>query len=172
MLVNEKIRFDKMQVITDEGKNLGVISRDEALRMARAAGLDLVVVAEQGNAGTPIAKIMDFGKVLYEKKKQQAEAKKKQHIIQIKELKLRPKIAEHDYQTKMNQGIQFLKDGKKLKITLMFKGREAMMREERGNALFNKIQETFEKEGIAKNIVQEKDTKTSQMWTRIYYLKK
>ena len=86
---------------------------------------------------------MDFGKALYAKKKQQAEAKKSQKVIQVKEIKLRPKIGEHDYQTKINQAIDFLKDGKHLKVTLMFKGREAAMREERGEELFRKIDESF-----------------------------
>ncbi|HVX00796.1 MAG TPA: translation initiation factor IF-3, partial [Candidatus Babeliaceae bacterium] len=111
-------------------------------------------------------------KIAYTKKKQLADAKKKQHVIQVKELKIRPKIGEHDFLTKMNQGIQFLEDGKRLKITLMFKGREMAMREERGTELFDKIQHMLDQAGIAKNIVQEKDLKTPQAWSRIYYLKK
>ena len=98
----------------------------------------------------PVAKIMDFGKALYAKRKQQAEAKKSQKIIQVKEIKMRPKIGEHDYQTKMNQAIDFLKDGKHVKITLMFKGREAAMREERGEELFRKIDESFANAGLTK----------------------
>ena len=171
-LINEKIRYDKMQLITHEGKNLGVVSREDALRFARTVGLDLVLLADQGAEGVPVAKVMDFGKVLYAKKKQQAEAKKKQQIVQIKEIKIRPKIAEHDYLTKMNQAFQFLKEGKRVKVTLMFKGREAVMREERGSEIFNKIHQTFEEKGVTKNLVQEKDLKAPQMWSRIYYLKK
>lgn len=171
-LINEKIRYDKMQLITHEGKNLGIVSREDALKFARVVGLDLAIIAESGSEGVPVAKVMDFGKVLYAKKKQQAEAKKKQQVIQIKELKIRPKIAEHDYQTKLNQALQFLKEGKRVKVTLMFKGREAAMREERGAELFNKIQQTFEDQGVLKNLVQEKDVKAPQMWSRIYYLKK
>lgn len=171
-LMNEKIRFERVQVINAEGKNIGIVSRDEALRQAKIDGLDLVIIAEQGNEGVPVAKIMDFGKVLYAKKKQQAEAKKKQHIIQIKEIKLRPKIAEHDYLTKLNQGIQFLKEGKRLKVTLMFKGREAAMRDERGTHLFEKIHQTLEDAGLLKNLIQEKDMKAPQVWSRTYYLKK
>ena len=170
-LINEKIRFDKMQVISFDGKNLGVISRDEALRIARQAELDLVILAESGADGFPVAKVMDFGKVLYAKKKQQTEAKKHQKVIQIKELKLRPKIGEHDYQTKINQGIEFLKEGKHLKITLMFRGREAAMRDERGQVLFDKVQQSFEAAGLTK-LVQEKDSKAPQFWSRVYYMKK
>lgn len=171
-LINEKIRFDRMQLITHEGRNLGVVSRDEALREARYAGLDLVIIAESGNDGFPVAKILDFGKALYAKKKQMVEAKKHQKVIQIKELKLRPKIAEHDYQTKMNQCLQFLEEGKRVKITLSFRGREMAMKDDRGSELFDKIQKTIDDAGFAKNLVQEKDTKTPQLWSRVYYLKK
>lgn len=171
-LMNEKIRFDRLQLIGADGRNFGIVARDEALRAARDEHLDLVVIAERGNEGVPVAKIMDFGKVLYAKKKQLAEAKKKQHVIQVKELKVRPKIAEHDYQTKLNQGIQFLKEGKRLKVTLMFKGREAAMRDERGTELFDKIHQSFEEAGLTKHLIQEKDVKAPQAWSRIYYIKK
>lgn len=168
-LINEKIRFDRMQVISHDGKNLGVLSRDEALRLARQSDLDLVVIAESGNEGEPVVKIMDFGKVLYAKKKQQAEAKKHQKVIQVKEIKLRPNIGEHDYQTKINQAIQFLQDGKHLKITLMFrKGREVTTKEERGEEMFAKVNKRFEEAGLTK-IVQEKDAKSAQFWSRVYY---
>lgn len=171
-LINEKIRFDRMQLITQDGRNLGVISREEALREARLAGLDLVIIADQGGDGVPVAKVMDFGKALYAKKKQLGEAKKHQKVIQVKELKLRPKIAEHDYQTKMNQCLQFLEEGKRVKITLSFRGREISMKEDRGTELFDRIQKSIEAAGFGKNIVQEKDTKTPQLWSRVYYLKK
>ncbi len=171
-LINEKIRFDRMQLISHEGKNVGIVSREEALRMARQASLDLVIIAESGSEGYPVAKVMDFGKASYAKKKQQTEAKKKQQVIQIKELKIRPKIGEHDFQTKMNQGLQFLNEGKRLKITLMFRGREISMKEERGTEIFNKIQGMFDQAGLSKYLVQEKDLKTPQLWSRVYYLKK
>ncbi len=169
-LINEKIRFDKMQVISFDGKNLGVITRDDALRLARQTDHDLVLIAEQGADGFPVAKVMYFGKALYAKKKQQVEAKKSQKIIQVKEVKLRPKIAEHDYMTKINQAIEFLKDGKHVKFTIMFKGREAVMREERGTELLKKIDGSFEQAGLSK-IVAEKDSKAPQLWSRVYYLK-
>lgn len=170
-LINEKIRFDKLQLITHEGNNMGVVSRDQAIKMAYAAGLDLVLIAENGGLGVPVAKIQDFGKVLYEKKKQQTEAKKNQKVIQIKELKMRPKISEHDYQTKINQAIEFLKDGKHLKVTLMFRGREAASLDGKGSEMFDKMTQSFIEAGLSK-IAQEKDSKTSQFWSRIYYLKK
>lgn len=170
-MINERIRFERMQLITADGVNRGVVTRDEALRAARSVGLDLVVIAERGGDGYPVVKVMDFGKALYEKKKQLAEAKKKQHVIQIKEIKLRPKIAEHDYQTKMNQSITFLKDGKRVKFTVMFKGREMATREERGSEFFKKIEESLEAAGILKSLLQDKDSKVPNSWSRTYYLK-
>jgi translation initiation factor IF-3 len=169
-LINEQIRAPKVQVITFEGGNAGVISRDEALRMARAAELDLVMVSDTGQEGVPVVKIMDFGKLLYAKKKKQAEAKKHQKTIQVKEIKMRPKIGEHDYLTKLKQAVGFLKDGKHVKITLMFRGREAATSKERGAELFERIDQTFAHEGLA-NLAHEKDMKSSSMWSRIYFVK-
>lgn len=169
-LINERIRFDKLQVITHDGKNLGIINRDEALRIARSEDLDLVLLADAGSEGVPLAKIMDFGKALYAKKKQQAEAKKSQKVIQIKEIKMRPKIGEHDFNVKLHQAIEFLKEGKHVKFTLMFKGREAAMREERGEEIFKKIDQGFEEAGLTK-IMAEKDAKAGQLWSRVYLLK-
>ena len=170
-IINEKIYYDKMQVISLDGKNMGILSRKEALKLAEEIGLDLVLMADSGGEGHPVVKVMDYGKALYSKKKQLTDAKKHQKSIQIKEIKLRPKIGEHDYQTKINQAIQFLKEGKHVKFTLMFKGREAVSRDERGQDLFDKVNTSFEQEGLTK-ITQEKDLKTSGSWSRVYYLKK
>ncbi len=170
-LINEKIRASKLQLITHEGQNIGEVSRSQALRMAQEVDLDLVVIAEKGKDGVPVAKIMDFGKVLYQKKKKLAEAKKHQKVIQIKEIKIRPKISEHDYQTKMKQAIQFLKAGKRLKVTLFFRGRENITKHVRGPELFKKVAKTLEEHGLLKDLVQEKDSKGGQTWSKIYYLK-
>ncbi len=170
-LINEKIRFERVQLITQDGENTGVIQTYQALKMAQSAGLDLVIIAEQGKEGAPVAKIMDFGKAIYEKKKQQAEAKKHQKVIQVKEIKLSPKIGEHDYQTKMKQALDFLEEGKRVKITLFFKGRENATKEKRGTELFEKIQKTFEEKEILKNLIQEEDANAGQFWSRVYYLK-
>jgi len=169
--INEQIRIDRIQVITHDGRNLGMISRFDALRYAREAGLDLVLIADSGKDGMPVAKIMDFGKVLYEKKKKQAEAKKHQKVIQVKEVKMRPSIGEHDYQTKIKQAVEFLKDGMHVKFTLFFKGRENESKEERGNNFFHRIHQSFEDLGLLKNMVQDKDAKLGQFWSRIYHLK-
>ena len=170
-LINEQIRASNVQLITNEGENIGVVTREKALRMAEEAGLDLVMLAESGKDSVPVVKIMDFGKVLYEKKKKQAEAKKHQKVIQIKEIKMRPKIGEHDYQTKIKQAVQFLKEGKRLKITLFFKGRENISKDERGTEFFQKISRSFDEAGIGENLIQEKESRMGQYWSRIYYLK-
>ncbi len=171
--INENIRFPKVQLITNDGQNIGVVSRDEALRAAQLAGLDLVLIAEQGSEGYPVTKIIDFGKLLYAKKKKQSEAKKHQKTIQVKEIKLRPKIGEHDFLTKMNQAVQFLKDGKHLKVTVAFRGREIITKEDRGSQMFEKINTFLEEQGLTSggNLVQEKDLKMGQLWSRTYYMK-
>jgi len=169
--INEEIRANQVQLINQNGENVGVVSRKEALKCAQNVDLDLVLIAEKGSDGVPVVKVMDFGKVLYERKKKQTEAKKKQKVIQIKEVKFRPKIGEHDYQTKMKRGIDFLNAGKHLKITLMFRGREISTKHERGTDLFRKIEKTFEDHGILEHLIREKDSKAGQFWSRVYYLK-
>lgn len=169
-LVNEKIRFDSMQVISADGQNLGVLRRDQALLAARQAELDLVLLAEDGALGVPVAKIMDFGKAIYAKKKKQSEAKKKQKVIKVKEIRIRPKIGEHDFQTKINQAVQFLQEGNKLKVTLEFRGREIATKVERGNELFDKVDTAFAERQVA-NLMHEKDAALGKYWSRIYYIK-
>src|SRR5689334_22882959 len=94
-LLNEKIRAPRLQLIAEDGHNIGIVSRGEALKLAQEANLDLVIIADEGREGVPVAKIMDFGKSLYEKKKKQHDAKKHQKVIQVKEIKMGPKIGEH-----------------------------------------------------------------------------
>lgn len=170
-LINQQIRAENLQLITQDGENIGVISRSQALRQAEDAGLDLVMIAPVGKEGVPVVKIMDFGKVLYEKKKKLVETKKHQKTIQIKEIKMSPKIGEHDYLTKIKQGAQFLETGKRVKITLLFRGRELATKESRGAELFDKIEKSFESFGFKDNLVQEQDSKLGKLWSRIYYLK-
>lgn len=166
--INEKIRAFKVRVISDDGENLGVLSRDEALDIARGKELDLVVLSDKDEV--PLAKIMDFGKSLYIKKKKLAEGKKKQKIIKVKEVKMRPKIGEHDYETKINRGAKFLGDGNKLKVTLMFRGREMETKRVVGSAFFDRIDASLEKQGFS-NLVKEKDSSTGPFWSRVYSLK-
>lgn len=170
-LINDRIRAPKMQVITHDGENLGVVDRESALRIARDAELDLVLLAESGSEGVPVTKIMNYGKMQYEKKKKQAEAKKHQKVIQVKEIKFRPKIGEHDYQTKINRAIQFLKEGKRVKVTLAFRGRENITKQERGTELFLRIDNSFAEHDIAENLIKEQESRMGQFWSRVYYLK-
>ena len=168
--MNDNIRFPKMQVITDDGQNVGILTKREAIELAENAGLDLVLLSEEGNQGVPVAKIMNFGKALYEKKKKQNEAKKHQKTIQIKEIKLRPKIGDHDLQTKMNRAYEFLTEGKHLKVTIAFRGREIVTKEERGQEMFDRIESMMRDNGFT-NLVQEKDAKAGPLWSKIYYMK-
>jgi translation initiation factor IF-3 len=116
------IRVPEVRVIDSEGEQLGVMSTDAALARADEEGLDLVEVSP--TARPPVCRIMDFGKYKYEQSKKQKESKKKQHSIQVKEVKFRPKTEEHDYQFKKRHAEEFLEKGHKVKITMMFRGRE------------------------------------------------
>lgn len=167
-LINEDIRAFKVRVISDNGENLGVLSRDRALELAEEKSLDLVMLTDDGEI--PLVKIMDFGKSLYLKKKKAAEGKKKQKVVKVKEIKLRPKIGQHDFMTKINQGMKFLQAGNKLKVTLMFRGREMQTRQQVGSELFDKVTATFQELGL-KNLTQEKDATAGPFWSRIYLLK-
>ena len=109
-------------MISEDGEQLGVVAIEVALQKADDAGLDLMEVAPDANP--PVCKIVDHGKLKYEEKKKQQQSKKKQHIVKIKEIRLRPRIDDHDLMTKLNHGRKFLQDGAKLKVTLMFRGRE------------------------------------------------
>lgn len=109
-------------MIGADGAQLGVLEVDVALRMADEAGLDLVEVAPM--ARPPVVRIMDYGKYKFEMAKQQRQAKKKQHVIQLKEVKYRPGIEKHDFDTKTNKARGFIEDGNKVKVTLMFRGRQ------------------------------------------------
>ena len=167
--INDRIRAVRVQLIMNDGENIGIVSRTEALRIAEGAHLDLVLLSETGGEGVPVVKVMDFGKALYEKKKQQAKAKKHQKVIQVKEIKLRPKIGGHDFETKMKQALDFLKEGKRVKVTVSFRGRENILRDERGNELFGQIDEFLDSQGI--DIAHEQDSRIGQMWSRVYYMK-
>ena len=119
---NERIRFPNIRVIDSEGEQLGIITPKEALTIAQEKGLDLVLVSE--TADPPVCKIMDYGKYKYEQDKKQKEAKKKQHNADVKEVKMRYKIEEHDYNVRVKNAQRFLKSGDKVKATISFRGRE------------------------------------------------
>ena len=119
---NREIHAKEVRVIDDEGKQLGILSLEEALEAAAERGLDLVEVAP--NAAPPVCRIMDLGKYKYQQKKKAQAAKKKQHVIQVKEVRMRPKIDEHDYNVKLKHLKKFLEDGNKAKVNVRFRGRE------------------------------------------------
>ena len=167
-IVNEQIRAREIRLIAEDGENVGVVSRQEALSRAENVGLDLVMIGEKDSV--VIAKIMDFGKYLYLKKKQQGEAKKKQKIIQIKEVKMRPNIGEQDYQTKFKRAIKFLQDGKRVKFTLQFKGREMIMKHELGKKFFDRIANDLEEQKLG-SLVSEREQRGGPFWSKIYYIK-
>ena len=125
-------------MISEDGEQLGVVSIEVALEKAREVGLDLIEVGP--NTKPPVCKILDYGKLKYEEKKKQQLSKKKQHVIKVKEIRLRPRIDDHDLMTKLNQGRKFLQDGAKLKVTLMFRGRE-MARVDLGKLVMEKVLE-------------------------------
>ena len=120
--INERIRFPNIRVIDNDGAQLGIMTPMEALRIAEEKDLDLVLLSDK--AEPPVCRIMDHGKYLYEKEKETKEQKKKQHTADVKEVKMRYKIEEHDYQVRVSQAQRFLKAGDKVKVTITFRGRE------------------------------------------------
>lgn len=120
--INERIRFPKIRVIDTDGSQLGILTPQEASRLAEEKELDLVLVSDK--ADPPVCRIMDYGKYKFELEKKAREAKKKQHTADVKEVKMRYKIEEHDYNVRVNQAERFLKAGDKVKATITFRGRE------------------------------------------------
>jgi len=135
--VNEAINAKSIRLVDSDGEMVGVVSVDEGLEMAAEVGLDLVEVSP--NADPPVCKILDYGKFKYIEQKKQNEARKKQKVIEVKELKMRPGIDEHDYQVKMRSMRRFLEGGDKVKITIRFRGRE-MAHQDLGAKVLQRIQ--------------------------------
>lgn len=120
--LNERIRVPQVRLIDDKGEQVGIVPTFQALQMAREKGLDLMEISP--NASPPVCKILDYGKFKYEKKKKDHEAKKKQTVIKVKEVQLRPQTDEHDLDYKFRNARSFLEEGHKVKFTMMFRGRE------------------------------------------------
>ena len=139
--INEQIRIPKVRVIDADGEMLGVMNTRAAIERAQEAGLDLVEISP--GAEPPVCKIMDYGKFRYQQQKKKAEARKKQKIIEIKELKLRPGIETHDLDVKMKAALRFLDEGDKVKFTLRFRGRE-MAHKELGLKVFLRVKEILD----------------------------
>ena len=136
MRVNEEIRVPRVRLIDENGEMVGIVTARDALARAYGVGLDLLEISP--NADPPVVKILDYGKFNYEQQKKRNEARKKQKVIEIKEVKVRPNIGENDYQVKMRAIKGFLNEGNKVKITLRFRGRE-MAHQELGSQLLERI---------------------------------
>ncbi|MEM7470925.1 MAG: translation initiation factor IF-3 [Pseudomonadota bacterium] len=147
--VNDRIRSDEIRLIGAEGENVGVVTPSRAMQMADEAGLDLVEISP--NANPPVCKIMDFGKFKYEQQKKEAEARKKQKTIEVKEVKFRPNTDTHDYDVKMRNVYKFLENGDKVKVTLRFRGRE-MAHLNLGRELLERVADDVDGKGKVENM--------------------
>ncbi|MFW5678446.1 MAG: translation initiation factor IF-3 [Rhodosalinus sp.] len=147
--VNDRIRVPEIRLIGPEGENLGVVPPAKALQAAEAVGLDLVEISP--NANPPVCKIMDFGKFKYEQQKRESEARKKQKVIEVKEVKFRPNTDQHDYDVKMRNVVRFLESGDKVKVTLRFRGRE-MAHQNLGRDLLQRVAEDVKEIGKVENM--------------------
>jgi translation initiation factor IF-3 len=143
--INERIRAREIRVINEEGGQLGIMPPYEALRIARGQGLDLVEVAPTANP--PVCRIINYGKYLYQLSKRQHEARKHQKSIGLKEVKMRPRTSAHDFETKRNKVIEFLREGAKVKVTIMFRGRE-MAHRDLGFKMMERLAEEVSEVGV------------------------
>jgi translation initiation factor IF-3 len=140
--INEYIlKFPQVRLILADGEQMGIVDSQTALAKGREAALDVVVIAEQ--ADPPVCKVMDYGKFTFEKKKKEHESKKKQKVTQVKEVKFRPNIDEHDYDFKVKNILRFLEEGDKVKATVQFRGRE-MSRLENGRKVLQRLTKDLE----------------------------
>ena len=133
---NDQIRAKELRVIGADSEQLGILQKADALQKAKELGLDLVEVSP--NAEPPVCRIMDYGKFKYEQQKKKQEAKKNQTVVQIKEIKVRPKTDDHDYETKVRHIRRFLEQGDRCKVTVFFRGRE-IMHKDRGEDILKRI---------------------------------
>jgi len=146
--LNERIRVPRCRLIADDGEQLGIFMTQDALRMADEQGLDLVEIAP--NADPPVCKIMDYGKYKYEQEQKAKKARKNQTRVEMKEIKFRPRIDKHDYETKKKHVLRFLESGAKVKVTIMFRGRE-MVHAERGLAILERLAEDLMESGTVES---------------------
>lgn len=146
MRINEFITHDKIRLIGDDGAQLGIMSAREALVMAESTGLDLVEISE--TADPPVCRIMNYDKFRYEQSKKLQEAKKKQTVVEVKEIKFRPKTEEHDLNFKIKNIKKFLAQKNKVKVTLRFRGREIVYAQSHGTDVLAKISEAIAEDGV------------------------
>jgi len=121
-LINDEIEAQEVRLISESGEQLGIIAIEEAQKIADEKEMDLVLISP--NANPPVCKVMDYGKFRFEQMKKEKEAKKNQRIVEVKEIRMSPSIGENDFNTKLRNGIKFLQDGNRLKVTIRFRGRE------------------------------------------------
>lgn len=146
LMINEQIRDKEVRLIGADGEQIGIVAGKEALRMATEKSLDLVKIAPQ--AKPPVCKIMDYGKYKFDAAKKEKEARKKQKTISVKEVRLSASIEKHDFETKIRNAVKFLKAGDKVKISVVFRGRE-MMHTHRGSELLEQAMSLVEEVGVA-----------------------
>ncbi|HVE68923.1 MAG TPA: translation initiation factor IF-3, partial [Solirubrobacteraceae bacterium] len=158
--INERIRVPEVRLIGDDGNQIGVLKTQEALAYAQERDLDLVEVA--ADARPPVCRVLDYSKYKYEQEQKQKAARKHQQNITVREIKFRPKIAQHDYDTKKGHVERFLRDQSKVKVTIMFRGRE-MAHPERGKMILDRLAE--ELEGLA--IVEQRPLQDGRNLTRL-----
>jgi translation initiation factor IF-3 len=139
--VNKEILSTQVRLIDEDGENVGIVATPEALQRAEDAGLDLVEISP--GADPPVAKILDYGRFRYEDQKKKSEARKKQKVIEIKEIKMRPNIDRHDYDVKMRSINRFIGEGDKVKVTMRFRGRE-MVHQELGLKVLNRVRDQID----------------------------
>ncbi len=167
-LINKFIPDKVVDVVDNAGNVSQGVSIREALQIAEDAGLDLVKVGEKD--GRTITKVMDFGKFLYERKKKMSKSKKTQKIVQIKEIKMRSKIGPGDYEIKLNNAVKFLQEGKRVKFTLQFRGRQPVSIREVGTNFFKRLREDLATKELG-TLVEEKESMSGSAWSKIFYLK-
>lgn len=142
--VNERIRIREVRLIDEAGEQVGIIPTRDALEMARERGLDLVEVAP--NAIPPVCRLMDYGKFRYEQSRKERESRRNQHVVELKEVRIRPKIDDHDLETKGRQAAKFLDAGDKVKLTVLFRGRE-MAHPDIGRGLLDQLADQLRSHG-------------------------
>ncbi|MBQ8356453.1 MAG: translation initiation factor IF-3 [Clostridia bacterium] len=145
MLINEEIREKEVRAIGDDGETLGLMSSNAALKLAYDRGLDLVLIAPQ--ATPPVCRIMDYGKYRFDREKKEKEAKKKQQVVELKEVQLSCRIDVHDFETKARNAVRFLSAGNKVRVVLRFKGRE-MAHQEQGRDVLTRFEEAVASAGV------------------------
>jgi translation initiation factor IF-3 len=169
----EIIRPDRVQLISEDG-NLGEMPLSEAIDMAVARGLDLVLVSDANVKTTPIVRLMNYSKKLYDEKKRKAAARRKHKEVQLKELRVTPTISDNDLFFKVKQAASFLQNGDKVKFVLIMKGREKTLRDTFGVEVFKKINSMLELNvaSLNKALFLESESETSFGWTKVFILKK